>query len=309
METPVQDRVVLQMTDLPEQVAATLREAFDVLRYPSAPQEQTRFLQVHGGKIKGVAGTGKSAVTKAVLEALPNLEIISVTSAGLDGIDVAAAEARGIKIANTSTILANEVADLALWLLVSVARNLVPADSFVRAGHWLKGNYPLGRSVAGMKVGILGLGHIGKAIACRLGVMGASIAYSGRQQQAGVAFPYFKTADELAAWSDCLVVSCPGNEETRHLVGQAVLNALGPSGIVVNISRGTVIDEDALVAALSDGMIFGAGLDVFAHEPEVPAGLLQSDRSTLLPHIGSATHETRARMGQGMVDALLKHFR
>ncbi|MBS7700111.1 MULTISPECIES: 2-hydroxyacid dehydrogenase [unclassified Chelatococcus] len=306
---PVQDRVVLQMTDLPDRVVAALRETFDVVRYPSSPHEQARFLQLHGEQIKAVAGTGKSAVTATLLDKLPNLEIISVTSAGLDGLDVMAAEARGIKIANTSTILANEVADLALWLLVSVARNLVPADNFVRTGLWLKGSYPLGRSVAGMKVGILGLGHIGKAIASRLAIMGASIAYCGRQQQAGTTLPYFKTPIELAAWGDCLVVSCPGNVETRNLVSAAVLRALGPSGILINVARGTVVDEDALVTALSEGTISGAGLDVFAHEPDVHPGLLQSNRTTLLPHVGSATHETRARMGQAMVDALLNYFR
>lgn len=303
------DIVVLQSSDLPPAAENMLRSRFELVRLPKDDDERHALLTDIAPQVRAIAGTGKGRVDARLIAALPHLEIISVTSAGLDGIDTAAAAARGIPICNTSHILADDVADLALWLILGTTRRLVQADRFIRGGEWPKENYyPLGRTITGMKIGILGLGHIGKAIAKRLDVIGAVVGYSGRSAQSGIEYPYFEDAVELASWSDLLVVSCPSTAETHHIVDRAVLSALGPEGIVVNISRGAVVDEAALIDAIQRGSIFGAGLDVFENEPHVPQELIDSDRAILLPHIGSATTGTRIRMWQSMVDALFGHF-
>jgi lactate dehydrogenase-like 2-hydroxyacid dehydrogenase len=301
--------LVLQTSDLPAPAEAALKQRFELLRLPEDDAGRQTLLAGNGHRARALAGSGKGRVDAGLLGALPDLEIISVTSAGLDAIDTGEAAKRGIPIFNTSTILAEDVADLALWLVLGTTRSLVQADRFVRQGRWENDPaFPLGKTIAGMKVGILGLGHIGKAIARRLDVLGAVVGYTGRSKQAGVERPYFSDIRELAAWGELLVVSCPATDETRHMVDAGVLDALGPEGIVVNIARGNIIDEAALVKALEEGRIFGAGLDVFENEPRVPEDLRASPRTILLPHIGSATHGTRARMWQGMVDALLDQF-
>lgn len=299
---------VLQTTDLPDDTVAALGARFDILRLPDPGPERDALLAEHGAHVRGIAGTGKGRVDEALLDRLPNLEVISSYSAGLEEIDVDAVERRGIVLANTSTILAAEVADTAVWLLVAVFRRLVEADRFVRDGKWLTDKFPLARSVAGAKVGILGLGHIGKAIARRLAVMDATIAYHGRRKQDGVDYPYFGDLQDLADWADALVVCTPETPETIKLVDGPILDALGSDGVVVNIARGTVIDEAALVKALADGRIAGAGLDVFADEPNVPEPLLDDPKVVLLPHLASGTVETRARMGQAMIEVLTRHF-
>lgn len=301
--------VVLQSSDLAAPAEEMLRSRFDLVRLPKQDEERHALLADIAPRVRGIAGTGKGRVDAALIAALPNLEIISVTSAGLDGIDTAAAAKRGIPIFNTSHILADDVADLALWLILGATRSLVQADRFIRDGAWPKEHYyPLGRAIAGMKIGILGLGHIGKAIARRLDVMGAVVGYSGRSMQSGIDYPYFSDAVQLASWCDLFVVSCPSTAETYHMIDRAVLSALGADGILVNISRGKVVDEATLVEAIRERRIFGAGLDVFEDEPHVPQELIDSDRTVLLPHIGSATTGTRTRMWQSMVDALFRHF-
>lgn len=303
------DIVVLQSSALPPPAEAALRRRFTLLRLPEAGPERQALLADYGDKARGIAGSGKGKVDAELLAALPKLEIISVTSAGLDAIDTGAAARRAIPIFNTSTVLADDVADLALWLVLGTTRNLVGADRFVRDGGWLHNQqFPLGQTIAGRRIGILGLGHIGKAIARRLEVLGATIGYSGRAPKPDVSYHYLPDAERLAQWCDLLVVSCASTAETRHLVDAKILDALGPEGIVVNISRGNIIDEAALVAALANGTIGGAGLDVFENEPQVPQALIDSNRTILLPHIGSATEGTRARMWQAMVEALCRHF-
>ena len=307
--TEPHDILVLQTSDLPAQAEAALRARFELVRIPDDAAARQTLLADRGGTVRALAGSGKGRVDRALLAALPQLEIISVTSAGLDAIDTVAVGARGIPIFNTSSILADDVADLALWLVLATTRSLVAADRFVRQGRWSKdAQFPLGKTIAGMKIGILGLGHIGKAIARRLDVLGAEVGYTGRSRQEGVDRPYFADLTEMARWCELLVVSCPATAETRHMVDAAVLDALGADGIVVNIARGTIIDEQALVAALTAERLFAAGLDVFEDEPHVPLELRESPRAVLLPHIGSATEGTRARMWQGMVEALIGHF-
>lgn len=299
---------ILQTTALLEPVEARLASIFEVIRWPRDAAARADILSRHGESIRGIAGTGKGRVDEALLESLPNLEIVSSYSAGLDEIDTDALARRDIAVFNTSTALAEEVADLAHWLLMSVCRGLVTADRFVRAGDWIKGGYPLTRSVAGLKVGILGLGHIGKALARRLEITGAEIGYHGRNRQDGVAYRYFDSLHALADWCDALIVCCPATPETTNMIDKAVLDRLGPQGVIVNIARGSIIDEPALVKALAENRIAGAGLDVFADEPNVPQALIEDSRVVLLPHVGSATVQTRDRMGEMMIAALTRHF-
>lgn len=301
--------VVLQTTALPQAAEAALGRRFTLVPLPEDGAERQAVLAQYGEKARAIAGSGKGKVDTELLAALPRLEIISVTSAGLDAIDTEAVAARGIPIFNTSTVLADDVADLALWLVLGTTRNLNNADRFVREGGWLTTHqFPLGKTITGMRIGILGLGHIGKAIARRLEVLGATLGYTGRSRKPDSPYEYFSDLEHLAKWSDLLVVSCASTPETYRLVDAEILRALGPEGIVVNISRGNIIDESALIEALDKGTILRAGLDVFEDEPHVPQALIESDRTILLPHIGSATDGTRARMWQAMVDALIGHF-
>jgi len=300
---------VLQTSELPAPAEHFLKNHFRLLRVPEDETARQDFLSRHGAEIRAIAGSGKGKVDAAMLAALPNLEMISVQSAGLDGIDTEATAARAIPISNTSTVLADDVADLALWLVLGTTRKLVEADAFIRRGEWTYANmYPLGKTISTLKIGIIGLGHIGKAIARRLEMLGAEVAYTGRSQQTAEQRRYFPDTEALAAWSDVLVVSCPATAETHHLVNEAVLAALGPEGILVNIARGSIVDEAALTKAIESGTIAGAGLDVFEFEPQISQALVESKRTILLPHIGSATEGTRNRMWQHMIEVLLAHF-
>ncbi|WP_307807757.1 2-hydroxyacid dehydrogenase [Nocardioides xinjiangensis] len=252
---------------------------------------------------------GGAKVGAAELDALPDLRAIANFGVGYDNVDVAEATRRGIVVSNTPDVLTDAVADLAAALVVDVLRGITAADRFVRSGAWSRGErVPLTRDVRGSVVGVLGLGRIGTAAAERLEAFGAEIHYHSRSRKA-VAWAYHPSPVELAAASDVLVVLTPGGAGTDKLVDAAVLDALGPEGYLVNVARGSVVDEDALVAALEDGRIAGAGLDVFADEPHVPEALLRRDDVVLLPHVGSATTETREAMGRlvlANIDAFLE---
>jgi lactate dehydrogenase-like 2-hydroxyacid dehydrogenase len=242
------------------------------------------------------------------MDRLPQLEIIANFGVGYDNIDVAAAAARGVVVTNTGGVLDEEVADLTLGLLLSTVRRLPQAERHLRAGLWEQGAFPLSPTLRGRRVGILGLGAIGKAVARRLEGFGVAIAYHGRTRQEGVAYPWYPTPVALAQAVDVLVVIVPGGPDTTALVDAAVLAALGPQGVLINVSRGSVVDEAALIAALQQGTILAAGLDVFAREPHVPAALLAQDNAVLLPHVGSGSVATRTAMGQLMIDNLSAWF-
>lgn len=247
-------------------------------------------------RIRGIAASGESKVTKELIAQLPALEIISVMGVGYDGIDVAAAKARNVVVTHTPNVLNDDVADLAIALMLSVARAIPRADRFVREGSWLEGPMPLQRKMSGARLGLIGMGRIGQAIANRALAFGMSVAYTSRSAKTDVSYRYFPTAAALAAESDFLVVIIPGGAATRKLVDANVLKALGPKGILVNVARGSVVDEAALVAALEKGEIAGAGLDVFEDEPRVPEALRRMDNVVLTPHVGSATGQTRQAM-------------
>lgn len=248
-----------------------------------------------------VVGHG-SPVGTAELDALPDLRAIVNFGVGYDNVDLAEATRRGIVVSNTPDVLTDAVADLAVALVLDLLRGISAADRFVRRGAWAAGeSFPLTRDVRGARVGILGLGRIGVATAERLEACGAQIGYHSRSPK-GVEWSYHDSPVALAAASDVLVVLTPGGADTEHLVDADVLDALGPEGYLVNVARGSVVDEGALVAALEGGRIAGAGLDVFADEPRVPAALLAREDVVLLPHVGSATAQTREAMGQLVLD-------
>ena len=298
---------ILRAAELPASTLAELDALFSVLHLPEDEAQIPAFLQRHGAAVTGLA-LRKTVVDRAMLDALPALEIIASYSAGLDNVDLEAVHARGILVRNSSNILARDVANTAIGLLLAVTRDMVRADAFVRDGSWAGGaTYPLGRSVVGMTVGVVGLGAIGMEVASRLQALGAKVAYSGPRPKP-VDLPYHASIVDLAAECDAIVLTCPLTEATHHAVDARVLQALGPQGYLINIARGPVVDEDALVAVLARDGIAGAGLDVFEHEPQVPQALLEHPHVVLTPHLGSGTEETRQAMADNVVDVLAEHF-
>jgi lactate dehydrogenase-like 2-hydroxyacid dehydrogenase len=254
-------------------------------------------LAAEGQRIRGLVQGGGTVTPTELLDQLPKLEIISVFGVGYDGVPVDYCRRRGLKVTNTPDVLTDDVADVAVGLVLMTGRGFAKAERFVRSGEWEKKGPELTTKLGGRTAGILGLGRIGKAIGQRLEAMGMKIAYTGRKAQPGVHYRYVPDLKALAAESDFLIVACPGGPATKDLVNADVLSALGKKGTIVNIARGSIIDEPALVKALQDGTIGGAGLDVFADEPNVPKPLLAMDNVVLLPHVGSATNETRKAMG------------
>jgi lactate dehydrogenase-like 2-hydroxyacid dehydrogenase len=270
-----------------------------------APDSE-QWLAQHGASVRGIAASGR--IDGALMAQLPNLEIVANFGVGYDGIDVEWAARHGVIVTNTPDVLTDEVADLAVGLLIATVRQLPQADRFLRAGSWLQSSFPLGPTLRTRTVGILGLGRIGRAIATRLEAFGLPIAYHGRTRQADVVYPYHDTLVGLAAAVDTLICVAPGGAATHHAVNAEVLAALGPSGVLINVGRGSVVDEAALIDALSRGVILSAGLDVFEDEPSVPEALIAMPHVVLLPHVGSASHHTRGLMGQLVVDNLLSWF-
>ena len=260
-------------------------------------------------RVRGMAAsTLAGPVGSALFAQLPALEVVANFGVGYDNIDIAAAVARGLVVTNTSGVLDEEVADLTLGLLLATLRRIPAAERFVRDGHWRDGAFALSPSLRGRRVGIVGLGGIGKAVARRLSGFAVKIAYHGRTAQPDVPWPWYDSPAALAAACDVLIVIVPGGAATRHLIDSRVMAALGPEGVLINVSRGTVVDEDALIDALRARTILAAGLDVFAHEPHVPQALLDCDNAVLLPHIASATEVTRRAMGELMADNLSAWF-
>jgi lactate dehydrogenase-like 2-hydroxyacid dehydrogenase len=249
-----------------------------------------------------------SGVSRKLMEALPNLEIIAQFGVGYNNIDVEAAAERGVAVTYTPDILTNDTADTALALLLAAARRVCEGDMFVRVGRWRDGPLPLGMTLSGKKAGVVGLGRIGRAIAKRLEAFDIEVMYHGRSQKDDVSYSFYADLKEMAQTCDFLVLACAGGPATENLINLEILEALGSRGVLVNIARGTVVNEDDLQIALRNGSIAAAGLDVFRDEPNVPESLLKMDNVVLLPHIGSATIETRSKMGQLVVDNFLAHF-
>ncbi len=263
------------------------------------------WLAANGARIRAHAGSGVQA---DLMDALPNLEIIASFGVGYDNIDTKAAKARNIRVTNTPDVLNDAVAELTIGLMVALARRIPQADQFVRQGKWPSGNFGLFSELTGKTVGILGLGRIGKEIATRAQAMKMRVVYYGRHHQPSVPYIYYDKLEDMARDSDWLVVIAPGGKGTEGIVSRKVLEALGPEGRIVNVARGTLIDEKAMVELLVNGGLGGAALDVFENEPQVPPELLALDNVVLSPHQGSATHQTRDAMGALLVANLEKHF-
>lgn len=298
--------VLLQAVSLLPALERQLAETYTVHRLPAAGPERDAFLAARGGEFDGLVTSAAVGADAKLIHALPRLRVISSFGVGLDKLDLAAAQARGIPVGYTPDVLNDCVADLAFALLLAAARRIAEGDRFVRAGRWsaAASAFPLGRRVSGAKLGIVGLGRIGRTIARRAGGFDMEVRYHNRRPVEGVAWAYEATLPDLARWADFLVVITAGGAETHHLIDAEVLDALGPKGYVINVSRGTVVDEAALVRALQERRIAGAALDVFEREPHVPTELFALDNVVLVPHIASATVQTREAMSQRVLDNL-----
>jgi len=294
---------LLQIGTFVPEVQAQIDAEFEVIRIEEFEQDAAR-----AADIRAVITRSNLAVPPELIARLPALEIISTCGVGYDLIPLDVTAQRGIVVTNTPNVLNAAVAELCVGALLSLLRRLPQADRYVREARWPAGAFPLSTSLAGKHVGIIGMGRIGKDIARRLETFGVVLAYHGRTDQ-GLAWRYEADLQTLARDSDILVVVAPGGPETRHMIDAQVLQALGPRGFLVNVARGSLVDTEALIAALASNGIAGAALDVFEDEPNVDARLFGLDNALLLPHIGSATHETRAAMAQLTLDNLRAWFR
>jgi lactate dehydrogenase-like 2-hydroxyacid dehydrogenase len=288
---------------------AEIAARYDVLQYWKAADPQA-FLREHADSIEVIVTSANIGCKTEVINALPKLKAICSWGVGYDSIDVDAAQLKKVIVSNTPDVLNDCVADLAWGLLIAAARNIGWGDRFVRANHWenKKGNLTLGTRVSGKKLGIVGLGRIGEAIARRGQGFNMDVAYHNRRPRTDVPYTYIDSLVELAKWSDFLVIATVGGASTRSLINEPVMRALGPKGILVNIARGSVIDEPAMVRVLSEGALGGAGLDVFDKEPIVPDELKTMNNVVLMPHVASATHETRRAMTDSLLDNLTSYF-
>src|SRR5262247_3385118 len=283
-----------------------LSGVFNLVKFPDG-KEQEKFFAESGPRVRGMAvAATEERVDGPFMTRFPRLEIVASFGVGYDHVDAAWAGAHGITVTNTPGVLTEEVADTALGLLLCTVREFPRAERYLRAGKWRQKNYPLSKAtLRNRTVGMVGMGRIGQAIARRLDAMHVPVVYHSRRPAAGVPYRHYPKLIEMARDVDVLMVITPGGAETKHLINAQVLAALGRDGILINMSRGSVVDEPALIKALQQNTILSAGLDVFAREPEVPAELLAMDNVVLFPHLGSASVATRDKMDQLVVDNLL----
>lgn len=287
--------LALQLCSYSDYLTAGLSALVDPVRwFELDAAAQGHFLASRAGEVRVVATGGHLGCPSDLMRALPALELVAINGVGFDKVDLGVAEACGVMVSNTPDVLNEDVADLAVGMVIGLMRQLPQCDAFVRSGNWLNGEIGLSRKVSGSRFGIVGLGRIGREIAARLAAFGP-VAYSGRTR-VEVGLPYFAEVSALAEWADVLIIACASTPETAGMIDAHVLAALGERGYLVNIARGAVVDEAALAQVIAEKRIAGAALDVFAHEPQVPAELIASDRTMLAPHIASATHETRTAM-------------
>jgi lactate dehydrogenase-like 2-hydroxyacid dehydrogenase len=300
---------LLQMGTLPDWDEGPLAQAFTLHRLFDAP-DRSAFLAEVGPRIRGIATRGDLGARADVIAACPALEIISVYGVGYDAVDLDACRARGIRVTNTPDVLTDDCADLAVGMWLALSRGMVEAERYARSGDWVaKGGYALQRRASGKRAGILGLGRIGQAVARRLAGFDMQIAYSARSPRPDAqGWQFIQDARALAEWSDVLFVTLAATAQTRHIVDAGVIAALGPEGLLVNISRAQNIDEEALLDALEAGRLRGAALDVFEGEPRLNPRFTRLSNALLQPHHASGTVETRRAMGQLMRDNLTAHF-
>ena len=290
---------IMQVSPLPPFMMNALQEADYIVHDHTHIKDPGALV-----KVTALVGTGAAVVDKKLLSMLPNVKLIAICGVGYDGVDVVAAKEKGIVVTHTPGVLTDDVADLALGLVLSIGRRIPQADRFVRNGDWVNDTFPMTRKVSGARLGVVGMGRIGRAIAKRAAAFDMRIAYTGREAKADVPYAFYKTATALAAEVDYLVVAVPGGDGTKNLIGASVLQALGPKGYLINIARGSVVDQPVLVQALKGKAIAGAALDVFWDEPIVDPELRRLPNVVLTPHIASATDETRQAMAALTLDNL-----
>lgn len=300
-------KALLSIGSMDARVEAALAHEFEIL-----PADQTtidHLVEQRGHDIVGILTRGRMPTTASLIARLPRLELIANFGVGYDSVDVTAAAQAGVVVTNTPDVLNDEMADFTVGLLLATIRRLPHADRHVRGGHWADGHpFPLSTSLRGRHIGIAGMGRIGRVIAHRLSGFDLPISVFVRRPQEDLPFPYHQNLVDLAAAVDTLIVVLPGGAQTRHMVDAEVLRALGPNGVLINVARGSVVDEAALIEALQSGKILAAGLDVFAEEPRVPDMLHTMENVVLLPHIGTATHHTRGLMGDLVVENVRSWF-
>lgn len=300
---------ILQVGPYPEWDEGPLNDQYTMHRYFEA-DDKPGLLRRVGGAVRGVACRGESIVDRQMIEAMPELEIIAVYGVGYDAVDLEVCRQRGIRVTNTPKLLAEDVADLTVAMMLALGRGVVPAEQWVRSGAWNDvGPFPLQRRMHGQKAGILGLGQIGQAVGRRLTGFDMTIAYCSRSRKAEAGeWEYIDNPIKLARWADVLFVTLAATSETHHIVDRTVLEALGPEGMLVNVSRAANVDEEALLDLLENRQISGAALDVFENEPALNPRFVELDNVLLQPHQASGTVETRKAMGQLMRDNLAAHF-
>ena len=298
---------LLQVTQLPAFLVERLEKEFTLHDYVNSA-DPDKLIDEVGGRIRGILAGGMKGPNANMINRLEALEIIASFSVGYDATDVVTAQRSGVIVTHTPEVLTGDVADLAMTFILMAPRRITESERFLRAGKWLQGRMDLGTTVRGKRLGILGLGRIGKAVARRAEVFGIHIAYHDIKPMGDLVYRSYPSLHDLAAASDMLLIACEGGDATRGLVNGAVLDALGPSGFLINTARGTIVDQPELMAALRNGRIAGAALDVLDGEPNVPAELMAMENVVLTPHIASSTVETRRAMGNLVYDNLRAHF-
>lgn len=300
------EKILINATLLLQQLETDLETDYDVTLLRDQADAMA-FLQQHGHAYTGLVTSAGARLPIEVIDALPNLKVVSSFGVGFDQLDETALKSREIRVGYTPDVLNDCVADLAMGLMIDISRGMGAAERYVRQGKWPAGPFALQRRVSGKRLGVLGMGRIGEAIAKRAAGFDMEIGYHNRNKLDGSPYTYLDSPNALASWADYLMIAVTGGAGTAKLVNADVLAALGPNGYLINIARGTVIDDDALIAALKSQKIAGAALDVFTDEPNVPSALLDMDNVVLLPHIASATHETRRAMAD-LVMENLRHY-
>ncbi|KAG2729061.1 hypothetical protein I3843_01G228100 [Carya illinoinensis] len=298
---------VLMLCPMSAYLEQELQSRFNLFKLWTVPQKP-QFLKEHASSIRAVVGNAAAGADAELISALPKLEIVSSYSVGVDKIDLDKCREKGIRVTYTPDVLTEDVADLAIGLILAVLRRLCASDRYVRSGAWKKGDFRLTTKFTGKTVGIIGLGRIGMAVAKRAEAFNCPISYYSRRAKPDIQYTYYPSVVELASNCDILVVACPLNEETWHIINRGVIDALGPKGVLINIGRGPHVDEPELVSALVEGRLGGAGLDVYEKEPEIPEELFGLENVVLLPHVGSGTVETRTAMADLVIGNLEAHF-
>jgi lactate dehydrogenase-like 2-hydroxyacid dehydrogenase len=300
-------RPVLLMSPLYAPTQTELEATWQVQRHHEAA-DKAALVASMADRCEVVVTSGGRGIEAALMRQLPRLKLVSCFGVGVDAIDLDYCRAHGIAVTNTPDVLTDDVADLAVALMLASLRQIVAADRWVRDGSWVaRGALPLTTTVTRRKVGIVGLGRIGAAIGQRVASFGTEVAYHGPNRKP-VDWTYHADLVEMARWADVLIAACPGGAATRGLISRPVLEALGPKGHFVNIARGSVVDQPALIELLQSGALGGAGLDVFDDEPNVPQALIAMPHVVLQPHHASGTHDTRTAMGRLTIDNVAAYF-